>query len=77
MGNLTLFEALFVTHLIMDWIFQWEWEAINKPKKWLPLFFHCTINTIGKTGGNLNNMGGYEWRKENVQTPRKGWNCKG
>ena len=47
MSNLTLFEALFVTHLIMDWIFQWEWEAMNKAKKWLPLFFHCTIYTIG------------------------------
>ena len=31
----------------MDWIFQWKWEAMNKSKKWLPLFFHCSVYTIG------------------------------
>lgn len=47
MYELTFFEALLVTHLIVDWIFQWKWEAMNKFKEWLPLFFHCTIYTLG------------------------------
>lgn len=44
---LTLFEALVITHLIMDWIFQWKWEALNKTKKWLALCFHCSVYTVG------------------------------
>lgn len=47
MLKLTVFEALLITHLVMDWIFQWKWEAENKSKKWLPLFFHCIIYTVG------------------------------
>jgi len=31
----------------MDWIFQWKWEAMNKPKNWTALFFHCAVYTIG------------------------------
>lgn len=47
MFKLTIFEALLITHFVVDWIFQWKWEATNKSKKWLPLFFHCIIYTIG------------------------------
>ena len=47
MHELTLFEAFLITHLVMDWTFQWKWEAINKSKSWLALFFHCFIYTIG------------------------------
>ena len=47
MNNLTLFEALFLTHLIMDWIFQWRWEAMNKSHLWRALFFHCFVYTVG------------------------------
>ena len=47
MFKLTLLEALLVTHILVDWIFQWKWEAMNKSKKWLPLFFHCTVYTVG------------------------------
>jgi len=39
MYELTLFEAFLVTHLVMDWIFQWKWEAMNKSKNWFALFF--------------------------------------
>jgi len=46
MHELTLFEALLLTHFVVDWIFQWKWEAGNKSKKWFPLFFHCTVYTI-------------------------------
>lgn len=47
MFRLTLFEALLITHLVMDWIFQWKWEAFNKAKKWSALLFHCFIYTMG------------------------------
>ncbi len=45
--NLTVFEAFLITHFVMDWIFQWNWEAMKKSKEWLPLFFHCTVYTAG------------------------------
>ena len=47
MGSLTIFEALFLTHLVMDWIFQWRWEAMNKAHSWPALFFHCSVYTLG------------------------------
>ena len=47
MYQLTLFEAFFITHLVMDWIFQWKWEAMNKSKNILALLFHCTIYAVG------------------------------
>jgi hypothetical protein len=47
MLNLTLFEALFITHFVMDWLFQTKWEADNKSRKWLNLSVHCAIYTIG------------------------------
>jgi len=47
MSKLTLLEALFVTHFVMDWLFQTQWEAINKSKKWFPLLVHCSIYSIG------------------------------
>ena len=47
MYSLTLFEALFISHLVMDWIFQWNWEATNKSKHLLPLLFHSFIYTLG------------------------------
>ena len=36
-----------ITHFVMDWIFQWKWEAFNKDKKWPALLFHCLVYTIG------------------------------
>lgn len=45
--GLTLFETFFITHLVMDWIFQWKWEAMNKSRNWAALFFHCAIYTVG------------------------------
>jgi len=47
MNALTLFESLFLTHLVMDWIFQWEWEALNKSRSWRALCFHCAVYTTG------------------------------
>lgn len=45
--TLSLFETFFITHLVMDWIFQTEWEAMEKSKKWLPLIVHCSVYTLG------------------------------
>jgi len=47
MPALTPFEALFITHFTVDWIFQWNWEAMNKSKNWLALLFHCLVYTVG------------------------------
>jgi len=47
MYSLTIFEAFLITHLVMDWIFQWKWEAMNKSKNWTALFLHCAIYTVG------------------------------
>jgi hypothetical protein len=47
MTGLTLFEALVVTHFIMDWIFQTSWEANQKAEKWWPLLVHCAVYTLG------------------------------
>ena len=47
MLKLTIFEALLITHFVVDWLFQGKWEAMNKSRKWLPLFFHCTVYTVG------------------------------
>ena len=44
--NLTLFEALFLTHFISDWLFQTQWEAMNKSKKWPPLIVHSFIYSL-------------------------------
>jgi hypothetical protein len=47
MGALTLFEALFITHFVMDWIFQFSWEANNKSKSLRALLFHSGLYTLG------------------------------
>lgn len=35
--------ALMIVHAIGDWIFQWQWMAENKVKKWEVRFWHCAI----------------------------------
>lgn len=45
--KLTLFEAFFITHLVMDWIFQTNWEMRNKTNKRFPLLVHSVIYTFG------------------------------
>jgi hypothetical protein len=47
MAKFTLFEILVVAHLIIDFIFQRQWEAKRKNKTWLALALHCLIYTIG------------------------------
>ena len=47
MPKFTLFEIFIVVHIIMDFIFQREWESRRKSKEWPALGFHCFIYTIG------------------------------
>lgn len=43
---MTLFEVLFLAHLVGDFLLQNGWMAANKAKKWLPLLVHCTVYTL-------------------------------
>ena len=47
MPKFTLFEIFIIIHLIMDFIFQRQWEATRKNKEWLALAFHCFVYAIG------------------------------
>ncbi|KPJ54821.1 hypothetical protein AMJ47_03150 [Parcubacteria bacterium DG_72] len=47
MPKFTIFEIFIIVHLIMDFIFQRQWEAAKKNKDWRALAFHCFIYTIG------------------------------
>lgn len=40
------FDILFIGHLIGDFLFQTEWMAVNKEKKWLALILHSCIYTF-------------------------------
>jgi len=42
---MTLFEVLFLAHLVGDFLFQTTWMAVNKSTKWLPLLTHVTVYT--------------------------------
>lgn len=41
-----LFNYLFIGHLIGDFLFQTNWMAMNKSKKWFPLLTHCVVYTL-------------------------------
>lgn len=43
---MSLFDALFVAHLIGDWILQNDWQAKNKNKSWWALISHVLIYHI-------------------------------
>lgn len=43
---MTPFEFLFVAHLVGDYLFQTNWMAMNKAKKWLPLFTHSLVYSL-------------------------------
>jgi hypothetical protein len=40
---MTILESLLIAHLLGDWIFQTEWQALNKTKNWWALFAHITV----------------------------------
>lgn len=42
---MTLFEVLFLAHLVGDFLFQTTWMAMNKATKWIPLLAHVAVYT--------------------------------
>ena len=42
---MTLFEVLFLAHLVGDFLFQTTWMASNKATKWMPLLAHVVVYT--------------------------------
>ena len=43
---MSLFDALFVSHLVGDWILQNDWQAKNKSKSWWALITHVVVYHI-------------------------------
>lgn len=43
---MTLFEVLFLAHLVGDYLFQTSWMAMNKAKHWGALLVHSAVYTI-------------------------------
>lgn len=44
---MTVFESLLVTHLVMDWLFQTDWQATHKHDLWRAACAHCLIYAAG------------------------------
>lgn len=40
---MTIFESLLLAHVVGDWIFQTEWQAVNKRHNWRALLIHVGI----------------------------------
>ena len=40
---MTLFESLFLAHLLGDWVLQTEWQALNKTREWRALLMHLAV----------------------------------
>ena len=43
---MTIFENLFVAHLIGDWLLQTEWQALNKDHNLRALFTHISVYSL-------------------------------
>lgn len=43
---MTIFESLFLAHVLGDWILQNEWQALNKRTSWRALLTHVLIYHI-------------------------------
>jgi len=41
-----LWFRLLLGHCVGDYLLQNDWMSLNKKKRWLPLFVHCTLYTI-------------------------------
>ena len=37
---MTLFETLLIAHMLGEWLFQTEWQALNKAHNWRAMFYH-------------------------------------
>jgi hypothetical protein len=47
MNNIANFISLVFVHFIMDWLFQTNYQALNKSKHFNVLLTHSTIYTLG------------------------------
>jgi len=47
---MTLFETLFVAHLVADWLLQTEWQALNKDHNFRALFSHIGVYSLVMLG---------------------------
>jgi hypothetical protein len=54
---MTLFEKLFVAHLVADWLLQTEWQALNKDHNYRALFSHIGVYSLVILGVLLVNFG--------------------
>lgn len=43
---LTIPISLLVTHFVADFMLQSDWMALNKSKRWWPLFLHCLLYAL-------------------------------
>ncbi len=44
---MTVFESLLVAHLVMDWLFQTDWQATHKHASWRAALAHCAVYAFG------------------------------
>lgn len=42
-----LFIYLMIGHFIFDWLFQYDWQAINKKNGGMALWSHCIVYSVG------------------------------
>ena len=54
---MTLFEKLFVAHLVGDWLLQTEWQALNKSRNNWALFSHISVYSLVILGVLIFNFG--------------------
>jgi len=40
---MTAFETLLMAHILGDWIFQTEWQAVNKERQWRAMLTHVAV----------------------------------
>ena len=43
---MTVFEVLLLGHVLGDWLFQTEWQAVNKDHNWRALLTHVLVYHI-------------------------------
>lgn len=59
--NVSLFIILYIGHKIADYLFQTDYQALNKHKNWKALFLHCLIYTITLTFLAFIIIGYFSW----------------
>lgn len=60
--NIKLFIVLYIAHKIADYLFQTNFQAINKVENWKALVTHCSVYTIILTTMAYVFAGYFDWR---------------